>query len=390
MKFILLKFIPLYRFICFYFDKFVNFFIRSSHHNNKKSVVIVSNLGLGDAMDFICIADKYNILFSKEEYEITLICSPASYDVLKSETNFDYYIKYNLNNVFSNSINIFKRIKAILFFGKTKYNILIDQMWPFTVLPASLFLSNIIDADKKIICVNKAALQFSYNYIKKVYTDIYDVCDVKISNIEMYNYLPYYISDFDENFKKITYKKTNDVKLSFKLPSKYYIVFPSSTSFKKNWEEEKYVGLIKRIYKRTKMPVLFCGTNSDSDVVNNVIKSLNSNMYINILGKTNMLEFIDVIKRASYVITNDTGAYHVAVINEVPVTIITGGYTFDSFVKYNFKGNNYRKPYIVSKNLGCFNCHLKCIYKSSSKFPCLSDISVDEAYNVVSKMIDEN
>ena len=58
------------------------------------------------------------------------------------------------------------------------------------------------------------------------------------------------------------------------------------------------------------------------------------------------MEFISVIKEAQFVVTNDTSTYHIAVTNEIPVTIITGGYTYSKYVLYNFKeSNRYKKPY---------------------------------------------
>ena len=263
-------------------------------------------------------------------------------------------------------------------------------MWPFTILPANLYVSNLISAKKKINIINLAALQIPEKYIYKVYSNTYKVNDIKLTNIEMYNYVPLFISESlgIEIDKSIKYKKTQDVNLNPKLPKKYYLVFPSSTSDKKNWEYEKYVEVIKKIYEKTKIPVVFCGTKNDSIVVEKIIKKLDNKMYINILGETNILDFIQVIKNSKFVITNDTGAYHIAVINEVPVTIITGGYTYDSFVTYNFKNNKYRKPYIVVDNRKCFNCHLDCIYKDEKKFPCLSSITIEQAWKVIEKMIE--
>lgn len=389
-----LKLIPFYRYVIFTFDNIVKKIVKIKQKNisNKKQVIIVSNLGIGDAMDFICIANKYNKLYPSDKYEITLLCSKVSYDLLRNETKFDNYIIMDMNTIFSNSLNLIQRIKAIKTLREKEYDILIDQMWPFTILPANLFVSNIIPSNKKINSINVASLQIPKKYISKVYSNVNEVNNIKLTNIEMYNSVPMYISkligvQIDNSIK---YKKIKPIKLRLKLPENYYLVFPSSTSDKKNWEYEKYVKIIIKIYKKIKIPVIFCGTKNDSTAINEITKKLDDNMYINILGKTDILEFIQVIKNSKFVITNDTGAYHIAVINEVPVTIITGGYTYDSFVTYNFKDNNYKKPYVVVDNKKCFNCHLNCIYSDDKKFPCLSSITVNNAWKIIEKMIDND
>ena len=155
--------------------------------------------------------------------------------------------------------------------------------------------------------------------------------------------------------------------------------------------QDLYAELIERIYAKTKLPVVFCGTNSDIKDVEEVTKNIKTAKYINILGKTSVLEFIEVIRRAKFVITNDTGAYHIALGLEVPVSIITGGYTYDGFVTYNFKNNPYKKPYIITDKRECFNCNSNCKYleKGQDKWPCLHAVTVDYAWKTVEQMIND-
>ena len=111
---------------------------------------------------------------------------------------------------------------------------------------------------------------------------------------------------------EIKFHKVKEIKLNLDLPEEYYIVFPSASLDKKKWEYEKYGELIEKIYEKTKLPVVFCGTNSDLTDVSEVIKNIKNAKYINCLGKSSVVEFIEIIRRAKFVITNDTGAYHIA------------------------------------------------------------------------------
>lgn len=76
---------------------------------------------------------------------------------------------------------------------------------------------------------------------------------------------------------------------------------------------------------------------------------------------------------------------------EVPVSIITGGYTYDGFVTYNLKNNPYKKPYIITDKRECFNCNSNCKYleKGQDKWPCLHAVTVDYAWKTVEQMIND-
>ena len=75
------------------------------------------------------------------------------------------------------------------------------------------------------------------------------------------------------------------------------------------------------------------------------------------------------------------------------MAIISGAYTYERYVLYDFKGNDkYRKPCIIVKNKKCKNCNNRCKYlKSSDKiWPCLNEISVSDAWEEIEDLINEN
>jgi ADP-heptose:LPS heptosyltransferase len=385
VKLMQFKILNIFKYIFYYLDKFIMLFIKKpTKKGNKTKILIIANLGLGDAINFLSVADKYRNLYPKKKYEITLLTQKGLDKIFKEESDFDNIITYNTNmGVF----NMSKRIELFKIVNKEKYDILIDPMGA-TGASMNVYISNICNATKKITIVNKATSICPKFLLKRAYTDVYYIEDKKITNIEYYNQLV----DFLNNGKStpIKFHKTKNYEISVKIPNEYYIVFPSASANVKKWNLEKYAQIIKKIYNKTKLPVLFCGTSIDKESVNELI-SLIDVPYYNIIGKTNMLEFIQVIKQAKFVITNDTSSYHIAVNEEIPVAIIVGGYTFDGYVTYNFKNNNYKKPYVITDKRDCFNCFSNCPYlkKGAEKYPCLESVTVDYAWNIIEKMIDE-
>ena len=194
-----------------------------------------------------------------------------------------------------------------------------------------------------------------------------------------------------DKYKIVYHKQDYNIK-NLELPKEYYIVFPSASTELKRWPIDRYAKIIKKIYKKTKLPILFCGTNSDIESINELKKLIKDIPQYDYVNKTSLLEFFEVIKQSKFVITNDTSTYHIAVINEIPVAIITGGFTYDRYVEYDFKGNEkYKKPYIIVNKMDCFNCYNRCckINSKDSIWPCLDKIAIDDAWKIIEKMIDK-
>lgn len=387
IKLMQFRFLNIFKYIFYYFDKLMLMFIKKPVKNSeKKKVLIIANLGLGDAMNFLSVVDKYRNLYPKNEYEITLLVPNGLDKLFKEESGFDKIIPHSTNDAV---FNIKKRIEIFKLINNEKYDILIDPMGA-TGASMNVYISNACRAKEKVTIVNKETSICPKFLLKRAYTNICYLEDRKITNIEYYNKLVDYLSGIENT--KIEFHKTKKYKINIDIPNEYYIVFPSASANVKKWSLDKYAQIIKRIYNKTNLPVLFCGTSIDEQCVNELISLIDDIPYYNIIGKTNILEFIQVIKQAKFVITNDTSSYHIAINEEVPVAIVVGGYTYDSFVLYNFKDNNYKKPYAITDKRECFNCFSKCPYlkKGAEKYPCLDAVTVDYAWNIIEKMIDEN
>lgn len=386
--------IPFLRYLkvlLYFTDALLLLFIRKPKYNKrkKKEVLVIYNYAFGDGIIWLCSARQLRKIYPKDKYNITLICQKGIHSLYENEKIFDNVIPFNLTGATFNPkvrFNLFKLLR------EKYYDIILDPIG-VAECTTNVFMSRALVAKEKITILDKTLDKYLcpkwvYN---RVYNKIIEVNDKNLSLIEFY-------AEFirglgDKNFEvKLEKIKINN--FNIKLPKKYFIVFPSASTMLKRWPIERYAELIKRIYEKTKLPILFCGTGSDLNSINELkelIKNYNILQY-DFVNKTSLLEFIEVVKRAEFVITNDTSTYHIAVVNQVPVTIITGGYTYNRYVEYNFKNmNKYLKPYIVTNNSKCFNCDNNCKFLKSSDttWPCLNDITINDAWKTVSKMIDD-
>ena len=84
--------------------------------------------------------------------------------------------------------------------------------------------------------------------------------------------------------------------LKEKIDEDYFIVYPSASTEYKRWPVERFAEITKRIYERTKIPLVVCGTNVDRQTNDELINLIKDDVkYIDMTGKTSILEYIDLI-----------------------------------------------------------------------------------------------
>lgn len=376
-----------FKIILFFTDTILLLFIKKPkrHNSQKKQIIIIYNYAFGDGIIWLTSIKGIRKLYPKNLYYITLICQNGLNPIYENSKLFDEVISYNLTE---STFNMKKRFKLFKLLRNKYYDIVIDPIGA-NECTTNIFMSRAVCAENKITIIDKINMPVMCpNWLSnRIYTQIIQIKDRNISLLEYYAEL---LRGLGLNNYNVELHKIETKKPKIELPKEYYIVFPSASTELKRWPIEKYAELIKRIHNLYKIPILFCGTNSDIDSINELKSYIDDIPFIDIVEKTTLLEFIHVIKMAKFIITNDTSTYHIGVVNQVPSAIITGGYTYDRYVSYKFKNmNKYLKPYIVIHKMKCFNCDNNChrLTKRDKIWPCLNEISVDDAWNVVSKMI---
>lgn len=386
------KFLKIFRYIFIYIDKILMLFIRKPNKNmqqkdnTKKQVLLFPNLGVGDAIQFLSVTDKYRKAYPKEEYEITFMCRKSVIDIFKNETDFDYF---KIINIDEGMFNLKKRYKILKETNDKIYDILIDAITPLSC-SMNLYVSKANYAKEKITLVNDKTTIVPKKILEKTYTKMYHISEENYPTIKMYNKL---IDGILGNFENevINFHKTKQYDINKNLPKEYYMVFPSSKLDKKKWNIEKYAEIIKRIYNKTKLELVMCGTNEDEETYGKLKKLIN--VPYRIEKQIPIMEYIQLIKNAKFVISNDSGAYHIAVSENIPVTVITGKYAFDRYIIYDFKSDyKYKKPYIVKSDINkCKNCGDDCPYYTADRniYPCLEEITIEDVWNKINTMIEE-
>jgi len=376
--------------IMYYIDGIILFFISKPKYDDdgKKKVLIIYNLALGDGVIWRCSAVNLRKIYSKEEYKITLICQKGIEKLYNHDDIYDEILPIDFNKA---TVNLMERIKNFKIVRKVYYDTVLDPVG-ISEWTTNIFYTKASIAKNKIGLRDKNInLHCSIKKTKNIYDKIIEIKSKDLSLLEYYSYFINNLSKNKTNFN-VGLEKLYTIHSNKTLPKKFFVVFPSASMKLKKWSINRYADLAKRIYDKTQLDLVLVGTDSDKESFEE-FKSLLKIPYIDLVGKTNINDYIDILKRSSLVVTNDTSAYHIAVVEEVPVAIITGGYTYYRYVKYSFqRENEFKKPCVIVYQMDCFDCGNRCKYLKGDTqiWPCLDKITVDYAWQKIEKLINDN
>ncbi|CUU08634.1 Glycosyltransferase, GT2 family [Candidatus Kryptobacter tengchongensis] len=206
-------------------------------------------------------------------------------------------------------------------------------------------------------------------------------CDIPLNNIngkvivtaENYYFLGSLLSAFSRSAglpsidgKPRVYitKQAKDKVDSLNLPLKYIVFHCSSNEKSRDWIDKNWVKLAEHILKKHKLSIVEVGTES-------ILQKYNFNDFINLCGKTTILETAEVIRRSLLFIGVDSGPAHIANAVETPGVVLLGHYR--NFKRYMPFTGDYAN-----------GANVKLIYND---FGPASGIPVGEVINAVDEFI---
>lgn len=131
-----------------------------------------------------------------------------------------------------------------------------------------------------------------------------------------------------------------DIKISptenidkFSLPGSYFIIFPGSGLKTKKWPPQHFSAVAKHIKLRYNLEPVVCGGPADRSDNQEFIQQYDSDI-IDLTGKTTLPEFLAVLKKATCLISVDTGAVHLAAAVGCPIFALFSGLHYGRFSPY--------------------------------------------------------
>jgi heptosyltransferase I len=160
----------------------------------------------------------------------------------------------------------------------------------------------------------------------------------------------------------------NSQLLTFNLPKEYAVIVPGARWMTKRWPPEQFGELASRLPVQS----VVVGSKADRDSAD-LIVSLSKGKAISLAGKTSLKELIAVMRKAKFVISNDSGPMHIAAALGIPVYAIFGPTDPLRTGPYG-KGHT-----IISTAMPC----APCFKKTCENVKCLEGLSVDKAFEII-------
>ena len=115
-----------------------------------------------------------------------------------------------------------------------------------------------------------------------------------------------------------------EVKIKYRLPEIYFVIFPGSRSEKRIWSAHNFSIVANYIYEKYKYTLILAGAASDIQY-GDALAKLYQPFLINLIGKTSLPETLAILKEAKCTLSVDTGSIHLAAsVNALCIGIFNG------------------------------------------------------------------
>lgn len=381
------SFLQKFRSIFYYVDSFLLIGTgkkEQKREQDKKEVLIVYNMALGDGVMLMGVAEHFRTVYPRDSYRLTIACQGAFKDLYVESGIFDEVIPFD----FAGSVvNLKKRRQLFKKLREHTYDYVIDPIG-CERCTTNIFVTRAAFGREKIgvLDMHLPSKQCPAHIRKSIYDKVVEINQGKLHLIEFY---AAFLRELGAKDCVAHPAHLKHVELDFELPEKFFIVFPAASMQVKRWPLKDFGELAKRVYEKTGMPLVVCGTKHDEPAVMEFLSYADGVEVINVIGRTSIMQFTEVIGRASLILTNDTSAYHIGVARQVDTVMICGGYTYDRYAHYEYSKLGYKDPVLVHEYMECYNCDNNCIYNNKDVFPCIKNIKLEKAWDEVNRMLEE-
>jgi ADP-heptose:LPS heptosyltransferase len=128
--------------------------------------------------------------------------------------------------------------------------------------------------------------------------------------------------------------KNSDVLNKFGIKEGFVVLFIGASENHKVWDAENFAKVAQYINNKYNLKIVLCGGKSDVKYADK-FKSFFKGEYLDLTGKTSLMDFVKILSKSNLLITNDTFAQHLAVaINLKNIIVLFNGNDFERFVPY--------------------------------------------------------
>ncbi len=330
-----------------------------------KKVLIIKLSSLGDVVFTVPLANN----LKSNGYEVHWLTTEKGIDVVKGNPCADKVFFAPLYTWRKNLFNLkyfFQMVKLIFDLRKEKYDIAIDCQRRIKSLPFMRFCG----AKRRLIS------NYSSEGASLGANEILPPCasglHMVMWNLDYAKYLGYDISDIQMSLPEQpeAVKSKVDALLNGVDTSKPMVVIAPATTWEpKHWAVENWQKVVDAL--KDKCTLIFTGMEQDR----NLISAIGGDKFLNLAGKTNLNDLMELFTRVQLVIAPDSGSAHLAWASANPALIEI--YCCTDTRLFGCFGND-EKYFALSGNLSCQPCNKRTCPREAGKNDCTKSVSADE------------
>lgn len=359
-----------------------------SRKDGGNSIVLIRLDMLGDFTLWLITARFFRKLYPGRK--IILIANAEWSDFAKEFDYWDLVIPVKVD-LFSNKISY--RLKFLKKISQIKCEIAIQPTISRSFLVGDSII-RCINAAKKIGSkgdLNNSAYIFNFLannwYSQLVENNAKDTTEIK-KNIKFFEELSN--NAFEIDFKPLPI--IHDLAQIEGLEKDFFIIVPgtSPSVYQRRWPPERFALVADEIHLKTGWQTVICGGPDEKVLGDKVISNMKTSNFLNLVGKTSMQQFFEVIRGAKLLIGNESGCIHIASAVGTASVSVTGGGVFGRFIPYDNTISDLKSPLAVHHSMNCYDCRWNCIYKveKNSPFPCIDKVRDIDVIQAASSQID--
>ncbi len=340
----------------------------------KKSVCLLRLDGLGDVVMFVDAIRGYGELFDKQGYEITLITEDWIAPLFEGCPD--------LGRVIGCDTRRFKRDFAyrLRFLGDIKrsgYDIFINSCINRELLYGDIMAH-----------ASGAGCRYGFHSAPQ------KACE-KVIGDRFYTALalrPEHIHEIEKNAALVglvsgeTCKPRKPRMDWHGKPDKkgYFIIAPGAKDAVRRWPEIRFASLCRILYEELKLTPVIIGGKDDVQIADSIARAAPEIPFENEAGRLDLPSVAGLVSGADFLIGNDSGPAHLGVAAGTKTFVIATGGNFTNCLSYpEYLGIDHIMIHQSDKS--CFDCGGKCKYKVDGIFPCVENVSVEQAKEIVLK-----
>lgn len=360
-------------FIKFIIYRLIDLFIKPSQNIKPKTILLIRLDAIGDYVLFRNYIEVLKKSQKYKEYKITLIGN-TDWKNLSQELDSEYideFIWLDRDKFLKDFRYRYEKLKKIVSQG---YEVALSPVYGREFFYADNIIK-IINAKEKIGSIGDLSniTKWQKNLSDKYYTKLLVAKEEIIfefyRNKEFFENLLKIKLDIKAPFIYLKEKKSN-----FKLPNNYAILFVGASADYRKWNIKNFAEIGKYLKIKYGYEIVVCG---GSDDIHNAKKFTRyfDGEYVDLVGKTSLVDLLYVIYNAKLIIANETSAPHLAIaLEKIKVFVLSNANHYGRFTPYPKEISlNYHAIYHpkIEKDLNNYK-------KLSNIYGCGSNLDINE------------